>query len=132
VRLLVLDGSRLLQTVVRHLAPTDVEVEEALSFDQAVSRLRADPPDALIVNVIPVDLNWHDLKSFCESHSPRIPVLFESCVYRSPEEAGLGALDDTASFLTKPYHVETLREEIDRLVASARSLSHSSAPTSKS
>ena len=128
MRLLVLDGSRLLQTVVRHLAPNEVEVEEALSFDQAVSKLRADPPDALIVNVIPVDLNWHDLKSFCESHSPRIPVLFESCVYRSPEEAGLGALDDTASFLTKPYHVDELRAEIDRLLASARSQDHS--PTS--
>jgi DNA-binding NtrC family response regulator len=105
--------------VVRHLAPAEVEVEEALSFDQAVGKLSTDPPDALIVNVIPVDLNWHDLKTFCESHSPRIPVLFESC----------GPLDDSASFLTKPYHVDTLREEIDRLLAAARSSSHSSAPT---
>lgn len=129
MRLLVLDGSRLLQMVVRHLAPAEVEVEEALSFDQAVDKLRADPPDALIVNVVPVDLNWHDLKAFCESHSPRIPVLFESCVYRSPEEAGLGSLDQSARFLTKPYSVESLREEIERLVASARSLSHSSTPS---
>ncbi|TNF72479.1 MAG: hypothetical protein EP299_09620 [Acidobacteria bacterium] len=126
MRLLVLDGSRLLQMVVRHLAPDEVEIEEAHSFDQAVGKLRTDPPDALIVNVIPVDLNWHDLKSFCESHSPRIPVLFESCVYRSPEEAGLGSLDETARFLTKPYHVDTLRDEIDRLLASARGLTHSS------
>ncbi|MGB5816101.1 MAG: hypothetical protein WBH85_01755 [Thermoanaerobaculia bacterium] len=118
--------------VVRHLAPAEVEIEGADSFDQAVRKLRADPPDALIVNVVPVDLNWHDLKTFCESHSPRIPVLFESCVYRNPEEAGLGALDDSASFLTKPYHMDRLREEIDRLVASARSLSHSSAPTTNS
>jgi len=115
--------------VVRHLAPAEVEVEEALSFDQAVGKLRSDPPDALIVNVIPVDLNWHDLKTFCESHSPRIPVLFESCVYRTAEDAGLGPLDDTASFLTKPYHVDTLKEEIIRLLAAARSQSHSSAPT---
>ena len=116
--------------VVRHLAPAEVEVEEAHSFDQAVGKLRTDPPDALIVNVVPVDLNWHDLKSFCESHSPRIPVLFESCVYRSPEEAGLGALDDTARFLTKPYHVDTLKEEIDLLLAAANSLSQSRSSSS--
>ncbi len=129
MRLLVLDGSRLLQMVVRHLAPAEVEVEGAQSFDQAVGKLRTDPPDALIVNVIPVDLNWHDLKTFCETHSPRIPVLFESCVYRSPEEAGLGALDDSASFLTKPYHVDRLRAEIDRLLASAQSQIHSPTPS---
>jgi len=115
--------------VVRHLTPAEVEVEEAHSFDQAVGKLRTDPPDALIVNVIPVDLNWHDLKTFCETHSPRIPVLFESCVYRSPEEAGLGALDDSASFLTKPYHVDQLRAEIDRLLASAQSQIHSPTPS---
>lgn len=117
MRLLVLDGSLVLPSLVRRLAPAEVEVEAADSFERAVARLIAHPPDAVIVNVGPADLPWQQLKSFCEGHTPKIPVLFESCVYRDPAEAGLTPLDPSASFLCKPYSVDDLRSAIRLLIS---------------
>ena len=116
MHLLVLDGSRVLLSLVRRLAPERVEVESVATFDDALKRLAVRPPDALIVDVTPSDLPWHELQRLCEKHNPPIPVLYESCVYRSPLDAGLGMLNRTDSFLEKPYSLDALRTEIERLV----------------
>jgi DNA-binding response OmpR family regulator len=116
LRLLVLDGSRVLPSLVRRLAPEDVDIEVADEFDRAVAILTADPPDAVIANVGPSDLPWQELKSFCENHSPTIPVLFESCVYPGPNEAGLDSLNNSAYFLAKPYPLDDLRRAIRLLI----------------
>lgn len=127
MRLLLLDGSRLLASLVRRLVPPGVEIEEVLTFGDAMARLRERPPDAVIVNLGPADLPWRDLKSFCESQSPQIPVLFESCIHASSAEAGLGDLNHSAWFLTKPYDLHELRAALDRLLGlrgSARDSDH--------
>lgn len=116
MRLLVLDGSRVLHSLVRRLAPPEVEVVSALTFAEAVASFERNPPDAAIVNLTPSELPWRHLKSLCQTHEPPIPVLFESCVYSSPDEAGLGCLDRSATFLTKPYRLADLRCEIERLL----------------
>lgn len=116
MRLLVLDGSRILTSLVRRLTLQPVEIEEARTFDDAMARLRSSPPDAVIVNVTPADLPWQELKRFCQRHDPKIPVIFESCVYETPLDAGLGGLNHSAVFLHKPYDLETLRMELARLV----------------
>lgn len=120
MRLLVLDGSQLLHSLVRRLVPEHVVVEVQERFENAVAVLVADPPDAVIVNIGPADLPWRHFKIFCQSHEPKIPVLFESCVHRSAEDAELGPLNHSASFLAKPYSAEELKREIDRLIQSAR------------
>lgn len=117
MRLLVLDGSRLLASLVRHLLAEPVEIEEAHCFEEAMDRLRDHPPDALIANVTPAELPWRELKRFCQRHDPQIPVLFESCVYRTPFEAGIGDLNHSAAFLPKPYDLEALRLQLARLFA---------------
>ena len=117
MRLLVLDGSRVLHVLVARLVPPEVEVETVQDFQDALGILRHRPPDAVIVNVTPAALSWREIKRICHRHDPPIPVLFESCIHRSPEEAGIGELDSESSFLTKPYPLNRLREEIDRLVS---------------
>jgi len=89
------------------------------AFEEAVASIADDPPDAAIVNLTPCGLPWRELKAACQRHEPPIPVLFESCVFRSPDEAGLGRLDASAAFLTKPYPLSQLRREIDRLLLAA-------------
>ena len=116
MRLLVLDGSRVLPSLVRRLADDGLVIEEAQSFEKAVAILAANPPDAVIANVGPADLPWRDLKTFCQNHSPKIPVLFESCVYREARDAGLDDLNHSAMFITKPYSMDELRQAIRLLV----------------
>ncbi len=117
MRILVLDGSRILPTLVRRLAPSELLVETAATFDEALTRLETDPPQAVIANLTPAHLPWHILRALCQKHQPPIPVLFESCVYQDSEDAGLGPLEEHDSFLAKPYRMEELRFQINRLVA---------------
>ncbi len=119
MRLLVLDGSRVLRSVVGRLAPPGVELEVAESLEEAMKVLRRDPPHAVIANLTPVGLPWEELKTFCQRQSPPIPVLFESCVHQSAEEAGLSPLNHSAFFLAKPYGIEELRRHLALLVTAA-------------
>lgn len=119
MRLLVLDGSRVLHSLIRRLTPLEVEVESALTFEEAVECLENDPPDAAIVNLTPSPLPWRQLKVLCQVHEPQIPVLFESCVFGSADDAGLGRIGPSASFLTKPYSVTELSSQIERLLSLA-------------
>lgn len=119
MQLLVLDGSLVLPSLVRRLAPQGVDVESAATFDEARLRLRQRPPQAMIVNLTPAELPWQELQSLCERHSPPIPVLYESCVHHSPDEAGLALHNPSGRFLEKPYSMEKLRNEIQRLIQDA-------------
>jgi len=116
MRLLVLDGSRVLCHLICRLVPKDVEVEYTASFDEAMDVLVRHAPDAVIVDVAPTSLPWHRFQEICCQHDPPIPVLFESCVVDRPEDAGLGTLCECSDFLAKPYHPDQLRDQIDRLL----------------
>ncbi len=119
MHLLVLDGSLVLPSLVRRLAPAGVDVVSAATFDEARQRLEQSPPKAMIVNLTPAELPWHELQNLCQRHSPPIPVLYESCVYTSPDEAGLSSLSNSGRFLEKPYSLDELRHEIERLIGDA-------------
>ena len=119
MQLLVLDGSLVLPSLVRRLAPRGVAVESAATFDEARLRLKESPPQALIVNLTPAELPWQELQNLCQGHSPPIPVLYESCVHHSPDEAGLNSLNHSGRFLEKPYSLDELRNEIQRLIQDA-------------
>jgi DNA-binding response OmpR family regulator len=98
------------------MVAADVEIDSATTFDEAHRELCEHPPDALIVNLGPSELPWRELQRRCREHVPPIPVLFESCVLRSPQEAGLEELDAYSAFLRKPYHAQELRIHIERLL----------------
>ena len=119
MRLLVLDGSRMLPSVVRRLVPAGVEIEAASTFDEALTILRLDPPQGMIVNLGPADLPWGDVQRLCHEHQPEIPVLFESCIHTCPRDAGLADLDPSAAFLAKPYSLADLKLQIERMLEAA-------------
>jgi len=116
MRLLILDGSRILASLVERLTPEGVQIQEVATFDEAMESLREAPPDAVIANLGPAQLPWREFKMYCRNHKPRIPILFESCVYRSPDEAGVGGLDHSATFLSKPYSLQDLRRQLQHLL----------------
>lgn len=120
MRLLVLDGSLVLRLLVERIVPADVEVESASSFEQACETLDAHPPDAVIVNLGPSELPWARIQRQCHEHDPPIPILFESCIFATPDEAGLDEVSDYGAFIRKPYHKEQLVAEIDRLMRLAQ------------
>ena len=116
MRLLILDGSRILASLVERLTPEGVEIEEVATFDEAVASVHENPPDAVIANLGPAELPWREFKIYCRDHRPQIPILFESCVYISPDEAGIGRLNHSAAFLAKPYGLDDLRSQLERLL----------------
>ena len=120
MRLLVLSGSHVLSAVIARLVPEGVEVEEARTLADASRRLREHPPEALIVNLRPASAPWEELRDLCERHDPPIPVLYESCVFHDPAEAGLGTLSSCGHFLEKPYTIKQLRAEVEWLVREAK------------
>ena len=119
MRLLLVDGSPVSTTLVKRLVPAGVEVETVDRFEEACRTLLDRAPAAVIVNLSPSALPWRELQTLCAHRDPPIPVLFESCVFRAPEEAGLAALSDGSGFLRIPCPVEEQREQIQRLVRAA-------------
>jgi DNA-binding response OmpR family regulator len=116
MRLLILDGSRILASLVERLTPEGVIIEEVSTFDEAVTSLHENPPDAVIANLGPAELPWREFKLYCRNHQPKIPILFESCVYSSFDDAGIGGLNHSAAFLAKPYGLDDLRCQLERLL----------------
>ena len=92
MRLLVLDGSRVVGHLVRRFVPDDVDVKCVDSFDLVIDELLHHAPDAVIVDVTPAALPWHRVQEICHQHEPPIPVLWESCTCTDPVEAGIGAI----------------------------------------
>ena len=129
MRLLILDGSRVLRQVVERLVSSDVEIECAGTFAEAYRVLRAQPPDAVIATLGPSELPWPELQRHCFQHQPPIPVLFESCVFHDAADAGLDDLGGLGVFLTKPYHAAELKAAIDRMLRIASRQRPSAAPT---
>ena len=125
MRILILDGSRVLLELVRRLVPPGVVIESATSFDQALLILLENPPDAIIANLGPADLRWKRIQDLCHEHRPPIPALFESCVFSSPADAGFNDLDAWSHFLPKPYHTADLEHELQRLLEAAKRVARS-------
>ena len=116
MRLLVLDGSRVVGHLVRRLVPADVDVECVDSFDIAIEELVNHAPDAVIVDVTQAALPWNRIQDICHQHDPPIPVLYESCTCENAEDAGIGDLNGNSIFLAKPYHAADLQLQIERLI----------------
>lgn len=116
MRFLVLDGSHLLVSLIQRILQGKVDLEEVSTFEEALRALEQHPPEAVIANIGPDGLPWRQFQDVCQGHSPKIPVLFESCVFHSPEEAGLGPLNHSCFFIEKPYHTSDLKEQLERLV----------------
>jgi len=119
VRLLVLDGSRILPTLVQRIAPPGVEAYAVSTIEEAIDEIRLGQAQAVIANIGPANLPWKELQRICEESKPPIPVLFESCVHQSLEEAGMGRAREWSAFVVKPYPLDELRKQVEQLTARA-------------
>jgi len=123
LRLLVLDENHLLAWMVERLAPPGTEVVGFTSFDDARRALLDNPPDAAVVCVTAAHLPWREFGRLCASRRPPVPVLFESCVFSSAEEAGLDVASGDVRFLPTPASRADLADALTRLLDDAREAS---------
>ena len=119
MRLLVLDENQLLAWMVERLAPPGTEVVAFTSFDDARRALLENPPDAAVVCVTAAHLPWREFGRLCAGRRPPVPVLFESCVFSSAEEAGLEADSGEVRFLRTPASRGDLKDALARLLKDA-------------
>lgn len=113
MRLLIVDGNVLLTWVVRHLAPADVEVENAATLEQVESELRNRPPSAVLLNVRRLAGPWREVAGWCREHRPPIPVLFLAGAFLDPAEIGIRI--GRRSFVTESLAAG----DLDRLLQAA-------------
>lgn len=119
MRLLVLDESRILAWLVERLAPPGTEVVGLVRFEEACRALAENPPDAAIVSMTRARLPWREFQKRCASLKPPVPVLFESSVFLSAEEAGLEAETCHTHFLPKPAPIADFEAAVAGLLDAA-------------
>jgi DNA-binding NtrC family response regulator len=118
-RLLLVDGSDLMEWIVAHLIPRNVEVVRVGSFAEADRLLRNQPPDAAIFNIAPRHLDWRALLERCLHHEPAIPFLCCSAI--EPDEERDGRLPcRPEDHFTKSIPQDEFRELLTRLCAESR------------
>lgn len=120
MRLLVLDENQLLAWMVERLAPSGTLVTGLTSFDEACELLLKGPPDAAVVSLTSAHVPWREIARLCAAARPRVPVLWESCVFGSAEEAGLDPAEGDVRFLRTPASRTVLKEAVERLLDDAR------------
>lgn len=120
MRLLVLDESPLLAWTVERLSPAGTDVAFARSLEEARLLLARTPPDAVIVSVPPASLPWSEFQRLCASHRPPVPVLYLSCLFESPSEAGLDDAEGRPELLRKPVERADFEAALGRLFDAAR------------
>ena len=118
MRILVLDSSRVLHHVVRRLVPISVEIVPCSSFDAAVDIVERRGVDGVIADLGHADLPWTAFQDLCCEQEPPIPVLFQSSVASRVEESQLGGLCSCNVFISRPYHVDLLKQKVTELLTS--------------
>ena len=131
MRLLVLDECQLLAWMVERVSPPGTEVVGLTSFDEARRALLENPPDAAVVSLTSAHLPWREFRQLCASRRPRVPVLYESCIFSSVDEAGLEADSGEARFLRTPASRADLQEALVGLLDEAREARNQLAPSAK-
>ena len=123
MRLLVVDQSLILQWLVRHEFPDGLEIASAQSLQEAETLLAAEgceAPDAAVVSLPPARLPWREFQHRCATHTPPIPVLYESCIDADADALGLEPGEGYAAFLKKPAARCELRSALEALLAASR------------
>ena len=120
MRLLVLDENQLLAWMVERVAPPGTEVVGLTSFDDARREMFERPPDAAVVSLASAHLPWREFQHLCARRRPPVPVLYESCVFGSAEEAGLAPAEGSVRFLHTPASRADLNDALVRLLNDAR------------
>jgi hypothetical protein len=106
--------------MVERVSPPGTEVLGLTSFDAARRALLENPPDAAVVSLTAAHMPWREFQALCASSRPPVPVLYESCIFSSADDAGLQPEADATRFLRTPASREDLKQALDGLLDEAR------------
>ncbi len=111
-RVLVVDDERPIRRALHAtLSPLGFDIEEASGGEQAVSFVRTERYDAILLDINMPDMNGIDACRTIRSLSPRLPILMVTV--RDSEEDKIKALDAGADdYVTKPFHVGELMARV--------------------
>jgi hypothetical protein len=118
LRVLVVDGSRLMPWLVGAVAPENVLVDHAGSFQEARDILASNPPHVAIFNLTPVHLPWQELARTCREHRPPIPFRC-FCSVCADEKGPPGDPPMCPHVVEKPSILRGLRNEVEALLREA-------------
>lgn len=113
--------------MVERVSPPETEVLAFTSFDAATRALGAAPPDAAVVSITTAHLPWREFRALCAEQTPPVPVLLESCIFASAEEAGLEPQRNPVLFLHTPAAWAEFERAVARLLTAARRVESSPA-----
>jgi CheY-like chemotaxis protein len=117
-RLLVIDDDATLRAVVAETLRGDgYRVDEAANGAEALDRLRADPPDLILLDLQMPGLDGFGfLDQYKQSGAPDIPIVVITATPELPEAArDLGV----KAVLTKPFDIGLLTAMVERLARAA-------------
>lgn len=119
-RVLVVDDNPVARAVVAAALETaGLEVDEACDGREALDRLEADPPDAVVLDVMMPELSGHDvLAERRERHlAPQAAVVMLSCK-SDDDDVTRAFAAGAADYVTKPFDpddlVRSVREAVYR------------------
>ena len=115
-RVLVVDDEPGVRESLRMVLRDECEVDLAASVDEALVRLRDEPPDLVLLDLVMPGRSGFDLLSEIarRPESPAVVVLTGTTAVATAVEAmKQGAVD----YLTKPFEVEALRIKVRQLLA---------------
>lgn len=117
--------------MVERVSPPGTEVVGFTAFDDACRALLENPPDAAVVSLTSAHLPWLEFRQLCASRRPPVPVLYESCIFSSVEDAGLERASGDARFLRTPASRADLKEALVGLLDAAREARSEPAPSAE-
>jgi CheY-like chemotaxis protein len=99
----------------------DIKYEEACNGKQAIEKLNLPEfpkPDLIFLDInMPIMDGWQFLKNIkLDKNFRDIPVIMYS-TSSSPKDKDLAVQYEASQFITKPYSLLTLREEIEKTIA---------------
>jgi CheY-like chemotaxis protein len=112
---MVVDDDPMLREIIGEvLEDAGYVVEAAADGAEALEKVRDHPPAALLLDLMmPVMSGWQFMEACrAESLCPDVPVLIMSAGHRAAVAEYLGA----RGFLAKPFDIERLLAEVERLV----------------
>ncbi|HQQ76148.1 MAG TPA: hypothetical protein PLB01_02245 [Thermoanaerobaculia bacterium] len=119
LRIFVLDESRITALMVERVAPHGTVVAAFTSLAEAACAFSAAPPDAAVVSLTGPHAPWREFRDLCASRRPLVPILYESCLYASAEEAGLEPTSRPVLFLHTPAPFAEFQRAVAELLAAA-------------
>ena len=99
----------------------DIKYEEACNGKQAIEKLNLPgfpKPDLIFLDInMPIMDGWQFLKNIkLDKNFRDIPIIMYS-TSSSPKDKDLAVQYEASQFITKPYSLLTLREEIEKTIA---------------